>query len=570
MTLQRKILSTGILVYAIGFFLVAVGEGGFYAGATLTQASTSAANSGQAASPLRSTTRLVQVSAIVEDKQGHAVTGLTKNDFTVLDNGKREGIEVFLARERKARNRSAAALPPDTYSNRITQHSSPMSATVILLDGLNTRIADQQYARAQVVKFLEQIQPQDRIALYTLGTDLRLLHDFTNDASSLLAVLQTYAGRLSPSSGESAARRDQDRAGGERGAQDSQNFVLDAPPADMFAPFLNPLGESEADFDTRDRSWRTVDALKQIGNHLALLPGRKNLVWVAGSFLPVAYLQDVEMNTPDGGLLFTADLDALSRAMNNASLAVYPVDARGLVTTHAEPAGFAAMDMIAKRTGGRAFYETNDIFGAIRDAVDDSFTSYEIGYYPEITNWDGSFHKVRISVNRPGASVRTREGYYAAHDRKITPAARQSFFAAALTNLVDADGLEVTVHVNPSTTEAKANEPSTLAMSVTVEPEDLTIELNDGRETGTLGTVFVQIDDKGTVLGATDDAFEFKLAPEQYQQAMKYGLSYKGNVNVKAGATELRVVVRDGASGKVGAATVPLARYFPPPAKPTT
>jgi VWFA-related protein len=495
---------------------------------------------------------------VVHDRHDNPITGLTKNDFIILDNKKQQAIQVFLTRTSKPRGHSAAPLPPDTYSNRMADLSSPMSATVILLDGLNTKISDQQYAREQVLKFLEQIQPQDRVALYTLGTDLKLLHDFTSDATSLLRALHSYAGQISPSLDESRPSQGY--------AANNQHSLLDNPDEDILGPFLSSIGSAEEIFLVEDRIWRTIDALKQIGNHVALLPGRKNLIWVSGSFLPAANLQDVEMNTPDGGLLFTAGIDSMARALNNASLVVYPVDARGLLTSlgrfgHPDTTEFAAMDVIAQRTGGKASYNTNDIFGAIREAIDDSLVSYELGYYPVSGNWDGSFHKIQIKVQRPGASARTREGYFAVRDPKMTPAVRQSLIAGAITNLLETDGIGMTVRVNAPKAESKTDRR--LSMSVVLDPEDLSVELKDGRWTGALDTMLVQLDDKSTVLSATDDAFQFHLTPDKYQQMTRNGLSYKEDIAVQTGASELRVVVRDASSGKVGAASIPLTQYIP-------
>jgi len=336
-----------------------------------------------------------------------------------------------------------------------------------------------------------------------------------------------------------------------------EDLVLNSDERDMFQPFL----ESVRTFALGDRVWRTIAALKQIGNHVSLLPGRKNLVWVSGSFFPAAGLQDVETNTPNGGLLFTTtDIEGLEGALNNASLVVYPVDAQGLVVRHANYGAFAMMDLMAKRTGGRAFYERNDIFEAIREAVDDSRVSYELGYYPEVKNWDGSFHKVRVMVNKAGLQTRTREGYFAAPNPKITPQIRQVFFGAAVANLLDADGIGVTVRVNPPRPAAKTS--GQLRLSVVLDPGDLSVELQDTRWTGTLDTVFVQLDGKGAVLTATDDAFEFRLTPDQYQRMMREGLSYPENVAIAGGAAELRVLVRDAPSGKIGATRVPLRPYF--------
>ena len=86
-----------------------------------------------------------------------------------------------------------APLPSGTYTNRLTARAGvPNSITVILLDGLNTSITDQAFARRGVAKFLGQLQPEDRVAVYTLGRDLRILHDFTNDASSLLRAVYQF------------------------------------------------------------------------------------------------------------------------------------------------------------------------------------------------------------------------------------------------------------------------------------------------------------------------------------------------------------------------------------------
>ncbi len=525
----------------------------------------------QSTGPLRSETRLVQLSVIVDDRHGRPITGLSKHDFTVLDNGKQEPIQVFLVHESEPRRMRTAALPPDTYSNRMADRSIPMSATVILLDGLNTKISDQQYARLQVIKFLQQIQPEDRVALYTLGDDLKLLHDFTNDAQSLLESLRQYQGRISPEFSEAVSRPGRSEA--DRGRDRRTGGAIGRSPRDdMFAGFLHSFDASEHAFQVRDRAARTVQALEQIGNHVALLPGRKNLVWVSGSFLPAANLQDVEMNTPNGALLFTSDLESVARKLNNASLVLYPVDAHGLLVGGMFGAfgapdyrQFAVMDEIAQRTGGKAFYNTNDILGAIRKAVDDSRVSYEIGYYPQIEKWDGSFHKVRIKVGRHGAHVRAREGYFAVPGPTITPKLRQPFFSAAATNMLDADGIGIILNVMPASAEAKA--ARYLEVSVRLEPGDPTVELRNARWTGSLETVLVQLDDKGVVLSASDDPVEFRLTPDQYLQMTRYGLSYREKVDVRPRASELRVVVRDGESGKIGSVAVPLARYFPP-AKP--
>jgi VWFA-related protein len=150
--------------------------------------------------PLRVTTRLVQISVIVDDKHGNPITGLAKEDFVLLDDKELQEIQFFAKQSNRPTNQSLAPLPTDTFTNRIADNvGTPESVTVILLDALNTEFADQALARKQVLRFLQQIQPGDRVALYWLGNSLHVLHDFTADASILRGTLAGFAGESSES-----------------------------------------------------------------------------------------------------------------------------------------------------------------------------------------------------------------------------------------------------------------------------------------------------------------------------------------------------------------------------------
>src|SRR5258708_17088271 len=130
---------------------------------------------------IRVTTRLVQVSVVVHDKKGEPLSDLKKEAFTILDKGKEQKVAVFAVDSIDAPRKVWPALPPNIFSNRVQRADSPTSTTVILFDGLNTRFQDQAYARKQIVKFLGERQPHDRVALYLLASNVRILHHFTNN-----------------------------------------------------------------------------------------------------------------------------------------------------------------------------------------------------------------------------------------------------------------------------------------------------------------------------------------------------------------------------------------------------
>src|SRR5262245_43236041 len=142
----------------------------------------------------RVATRLVQVSVIVQDRQGHPIEGLTAADFHLFDGGAEQRIELFSETGISARAEAGPPVPsapaPGEFSNRIRTSGS---ATVVLFDKLNTPDADQRYARQHLVSFLRQIREDDRVGIYILeSASVRVLHDFSNDARSLVRAVQRY------------------------------------------------------------------------------------------------------------------------------------------------------------------------------------------------------------------------------------------------------------------------------------------------------------------------------------------------------------------------------------------
>lgn len=536
--------------------------------ASPTAASTQTTQSKQPPPAIRATTRLVQVSVLVHDKHGNPITDLTKDDFVVLDEKKPQEIRIFSVETNEVPAHGPPLLPPDTYTNRIQERGNvPTSITVILFDGLNTEITDQTYAKKQVVKFIQtQVRPQDRVAIYSMGLHLRVLHDFTSDSTSLLAALGNFKGTETP-------------------LIDASNPQVSDNPVPAVAAFLNEAYQREANFFVKDRVHRTLDALTAIANHVGTLPGRKNLIWVSGSFPFSIGYDNIEMNASDAKELFTDDIETAARALTNADLAVYPVDARGLMTAdtgvksdfpspmrrstmasdrafaHPSTSNFDSMNMLADRTGGRAFYNRNDIWGAIREAVDDSRVTYELGYYPQGVDWKGQFREIKVEVKRPGAHVRARKGYFAMPEPKLTPQLRQAIIAQSATSPLEPTGIGIIVRVHPDDPLSARKLHTTGVFDL----REFALELKDGRWSGAVDTVFLQLDNKNQIINAIDETTHLHLDTPTYERLAKEGVTYSKDVPILPGAVELRLVLRDGTTGTVGAVSIPLAKYFPVP-----
>jgi VWFA-related protein len=509
--------------------------------------------------PLRVTTRLVHVSVIVTDKHGNPITGLTKSDFVVLDDKKPQNIQVFSVATNQPLE-PPPVLPPDTYTDRVLGNGDvPPNITVVLLDGLNTAFTDQAYARQQVIKFFEHIQPRDRVALYTLGSELHVLHDFTSDATSLIAALKKYKGHLSADPNVS---KPQDVSNTDTGLTNGGISETGTGTNNPLSAFLSSIAsQNEADFLLRDRVRRTLGALTQIAYHVGSLPGRKNLIWVSGSF-PVnpAYMIG-GINAADEGILFAKDIEAAARQLNNSALVVYPVYARGLTIGWLPFFDFVSMNTLAWETGGRAFYNTNDITGAIRAAINDARITYELGYYPEAGTWDSRFHAIKVKVNRPGAHVRARQGYFAVTGTSTTPEMHQAIISQAATNLIESSRLGVTVHVNSVGTSAKGTR--TLNAAVTMDPHQLNLKQQDGRFTGVVELLFIELNDQKRIIYTVDQPYQLTLLPSTYERPPEEGFTIVQDVVILPDATEMRVVLRDISTDMTGAVGVPLVKYFP-------
>jgi len=489
-------------------------------------------------STIRVTTRLVQVSVVAHDRKGEPVADLTKNDFVLLDEGKEQKIAVFAVESNQPSKRVLPPLPPNTYSNELErQPGAATSLTVILFDALNTPAMDQPYARAQLVKFLQQLQPQDRVAIISLGRSLRVLHDFSSDIGSLVRAVRRQGPRPATELEASTAE-----------VSDTGSEELDA--------IVNVMNDRLAYMYVERRVETTLNAMTAIADYLAALPGRKNLVWVSASF-PFSYGLDRLGNSLNAGhKVFYLELARASRAVNNANVAIYPVDARGLVGA-ASPLLNLTLDTVnelAARTGGRAFYDSNDVMGSIRQALDDSRVTYVLGFYPKEEDWNAKFHRLRVQVKRSGVQVRFRQGYYANPDTTATAAGRSQLVTAAAQSPLEATQLGLTVRLSPPSSPGVP-----LRVEVILNPRQLTFKQREDSMVAPLTALFLQKTVDGKELKTKGQTFQIKVNEAEYRKVLAQGLAFTFECQIEPGAEQLRIVVCDDGSEMLGSITVPLS-----------
>ena len=369
---------------------------------------------------LRQTVRRVRVDVVVTDAQGQPISGLQASDFSVVEDRKPQTIRQFEWHSEEIAQPALPKrplLPPHTFMNlpEAPEHGPLM---VLLFDALNTPLSDQLYARAQMVEFLKKSSGR-RIAIFYLGDRLRLLQGFTSDTDLLAnAVDGTGATSLI-------------------GYRAELTGYPTTPPASLGPSDRKLPGEQrmeEMDENTRKadasnlqdrRVEMTLDAITDIGNFLAGLPGRKNLIWYSGSF-PLAIMPASEASPSqlpresvvrdDSTRFYTERMKNAANSLNAAEVSVYPIDARGLLTDYPferKSAEFAAMNLLGEQTGGQAFYNTNGLQEALVKAADEGSSYYSLVYAPTNMKFDGSLRSISVHLEKGHYNLAYRRNYFA-------------------------------------------------------------------------------------------------------------------------------------------------------------
>jgi VWFA-related protein len=522
---------------------------------------------------IKVTSRLLQVSVVVYDKKGDPVRDLTKDDFVLYDKGQEQKIRYFAKEANDAPTQDVPPQGEGAVSNRFVTFKSdgklkvqalPDSLTVILLDGLNTKFTDQHNAKESIIQFLKQIHPGDQVAIYTLTDELRVLHDFTSDTKDLLAALEAH--RNSESEAVAASSYADAHEGGKQALE--------------LEKVIDRGNKLIARYTIARRAATTMTALQAIANHLAGLPGRKNLIWVSGGFpVPVGAVTGGVLR-PEGRALSGSQQSAW-RVFNDAGLAIYPVDARGLLgmtdwmpSTDGRNSGMGhgespmdrraqidineshlTMTALAEGTGGRACLNNNDISGCIGRAMNDARITYALYFTPTHNDWTGEFREIKIKLNRPGLDAHYRKGYYAMPDVPADAQTRHTLLAEAALSPLPSTGLMIVAKVLQKPTEADAH----AALSVVMDGHELAFGPNaKGEQDATVDLLILPFGDEPRPLSETARRIHLSLKPEQYDVLMKGGVRVTVVVDAPAKAQRVRVVARDAASGTVGSLDIPL------------
>lgn len=509
-------------------------------------------------------TRLVQIGVTVHDKSG-PVADLTQADFTIYDHGKARPIGFFSVASSTSNTSAADSLPQNTFSDLPKYNpATPGSITIVLLDNLNTLYGSAPTifentprwmedhalanAKAHLLEFLKNLGPQDRVALYGLSDTLHVLCDFTGDRSRLLAIVQNYDAQSRTS----------------REVVDPQASYLPDQPAGGVPPPIDADRMNLAEVTNTSRATTTLAALKAIAGHVTNIPGRKNLVWLSAN------------------LPFSAE--AMAAILSPAQIAAYPVDGRGLLprnsltqendtplaevglpsqmqesngsTDSGVPPGIDTMQRLADLTGGRAFVNSNDLTGAIREAVADAAVLYSLGFYIDTQSADGKFHELRVTVKRGGVTARFPRGYFAFKDAPSTANEIRNNLITAIRSPIESSAIPLEANVE----RVNGPEPNSLRIRGLIDMHEVRLAEKGKLREGVLDVTIVEQDITGKVLSQSSNRLKLSMHVEQYSAVLATGVRFEKHVQPKAEAATLRILVENPATADVGSLIVPLSR----------
>ena len=530
----------------------------------------------------RSDTRLVELTVTALDRKGHAVTDLRLEDFAIQENGKPRTITFFKYDGGPSVEPPALPLPPGVFTNRVEfTPGPPRNVTALLLDDLNTPTRFSMRIRATATRYLKALAPRTRVGVFHMSGRLRVLHDFTDDAEALRGRIE-QAVLAMPLQVESDFNRSVIEA-----EQFVDMFKSDPEMEALMAEMVRSQLETEMMANAQARLARlekTLAFIENLGQHLAGIPGRKNLVWISGGISMLSVTGAMGMG-PRGSIESYEDkVRRTSQKLAQQGVVLYIVDARGLDvpgSMTAESSGAMpmrgrgrfepqqqaesisddsqpAMELLSSITGGRYLHNTNDLAEGFKKAASDLEGSYTLGFYVS-DEPDGKWHNLKASVKRSGVNLRHRTGYLAEAVAATPTLWTTETAIAAIVNPIGSSAVQLTAYC----VAAPDGDPGTLQVNLRVETASLRFHEEGGERQARIQVIFAGRAANGSTRLTIDNP-AVKIPAQRWETAQTEGLLYARRWKPEPDALSLRVVVRDTITGRYGTLDVALKKLAPP------
>jgi hypothetical protein len=272
------------------------------------------------------------------------------------------------------------------------------------------------------------------------------------------------------------------------------------------------------------------------------------------------------------------------KALTDGQISVYPVDVRGIVTRGegeaapgplgARSAGPSQADMnnrmwllsstiqslneFAEMTGGKAFYNSNDLAGSFKRAADDSSAYYLVGYYLDTKNTRAGWRQLKVGVDKSGVEIRARKGFFATHATVDPDSTRDYDLRSALSSPIDSTGVPVSLKWTALSGEGDNKKAE---FKVEIAPNGVSLGGDDQSHLNFEIAVAAYRENSkdGKPVLTVGQKVDTSISPQQLAMAHTKGIIINKDLTLGPGEYVVRLVVRDSVTGKIGSVTAPLS-----------
>jgi VWFA-related protein len=519
----------------------------------------------------------VTVDVVVVDKKGNPITGLTRDDMTVTEDGTPQTITTFQAVELPDTPLPSPPPPPQVSVNTGREDEEGRTF-VIVFDDVHITPWKANQAKAAVASFLEKgVREGDRVTLISAaggtwwtarmeagkqrlidlvkGLTGRYVPDMSPDRVSDYEAMRIYVYR-DPQVADRVLRRFQTYGA----IQNNNQSQTDASSSGSEDPYVTGRA-TEVYMQAQSRLRITLDVVERALNGLVQAKGRKSLILVSEGFI---YDQNLD------------EFKRINEASRRANTAIYFVNAGGLsgmpveFTAQFGPAldnqdvGFAfaetldavaGSETVAEDNGGFTVRNTNDLAGGIQRIARETQDYYLLGYVPSNTARDGKFRKIQVKLkNGKNLVVRARKGYYAP-----TETGKSAFepkkgvdpvMQSAVDSPWDVDG--VPLRMSDYVGEEKSLGKAAVKVATEVDVRGFDFAEENGRFADTVEFLLVVAHQQTGEYFRYDQKIDLKLLPQTKERLVREWLPIVRDFELRAGDYQAKIVVREERSGRVG------------------
>ncbi len=527
---------------------------------------------------IRVKTELINLRAVVVDKKGQPITDLKRDDFVLTENGKPQEVSFFSIVKIPGRGETQrsegreAATATDIPAGVPRESETPGRTVVLYVDTLHLSPQSLLFVKQSLRKFIDQrLTEQDLTAIVTSAGSLGVVEQFTRDRRVLRYAVDRLGARpyarnslFSPYIAAMVDRGDREALQVAVAIYAAEEHI---PPNDPTIARMVQMRARQVLSESTYMRRASLITLREVVQRLSDLPGQRLLVMVSDGFTML----------DTGGSRDTIDLQSvISRAVSSGVI-IYSIDAKGLQPPALFDASIGAMpndprissyvsagerdledglNALARDTGGDAFFNTNDIAGAMGRALDENRIYYALAYYPEGEESEKKFRKIAIKIkNHPEYQVRAQRGYLpsdlarkAREEEARTP--QQRFVNAILAPLP-----ATTIGVSATADFVEIPEDnSQVSLRVHIDGKTLTYREENGRHRFEAEIVTMIFNSDGKRVDLKSETINGNLAAARLEVAKQNGFTYLRRAQLKPGLYQVRVGVREPANERAGTA----------------